>query len=444
MEVFGRVWTMIRRYPTIAVSLFIIFVLVGISLYAIICIPLPEAVALWRGRDQVWRYTPRCAQPAWTNLFRRENLPKTIIVPLDDVESTEEALSATTWRETILLSFDYGTSRLPSEIAFFYDLSYDTKRPLLTLTWIKPDGGETELFRSAAHGGPARIGIDPSEAFEPSWQAESDIDPESLGETREPRALEGEYALRIQVLTFEEEGFSISGQLVVYGGVYGIAGTDNQRRNLTIALLWGTPIALMFGLLAATGTTLFGFILAAIGAWCGGWVDATIQRLTEVSMMIPFLPTILMVGWFFSKSIWVLLGFIVGFSIFTGRLKSYRAMFLQLVHAEYIEAARAYGAGNTRIIFRYLIPRVFPTVLPHLILGVPLFVFLETSLAFLGISDPGVLTWGKVLSEAREALYMGHYYWVLGPAFLLLLTGLSFSMLGYTLDRVFNPRLRDS
>jgi len=440
MEAFGRVWTMIRRYPTIAVSLFIIFVLVGISLYAIICIPLPEAVALWRGRDQVWRYTPRCAQPAWTNLFRREKLPKTIILRLDDVESTEEALSAATWRETTLLTFDYRTPRYPSEVKFFYDVRYDTKRPLLTLTWIKPDGGETELLRTAAHGGPARMEIDPSEAFEPSRQAESDID----GESQDPGAAQGEYALRVQVLTFEEVGFSLTGQLVVYGGVYGIAGTDNERRNLTIALLWGTPIALMFGLLAATGTTLFGFVLAAIAAWYGGWVDATIQRLTEVSMMIPFLPTILMVGWFFSKSIWVLLGFIVGFSILTGRLKSYRAMFLQLVHSEYIEAARAYGASNTRIIFRYMVPRVFPTVLPHLILGIPLFVFLETSLAFLGITDPGLLTWGMVLSEAREALYMGHYYWVLGPAFLLLLTGMSFSMLGYTLDRVFNPKLRDS
>ena len=92
--------------------------------------------------------------------------------------------------------------------------------------------------------------------------------------------------------------------------------------------------------------------------------------------------------------------------------------------------------------FRYMLPHMFPAVLPHLILGIPRFVFLEASLAFLGVSDPQLLTWGKMLSDARSALYQGEYQYVLGPGFLLLLTGLSFSMLGYTLDRIFNPRLR--
>jgi peptide/nickel transport system permease protein len=434
----------IRRYPTVGVSLLIILLLIGVSVYAMISIPLSDAVALWNsGPGQAWRKTPRAVPPAWTNLFRRENLPETIIVRTDDFETTTEVLGDSMWRETILLSFDYDYSRFPSEIAFYYDIRYGTKRPILTLTWIKPDGSEIELFHGIARGGLTRLRIDAGEALGASRRAESGIDPGSLGENREPRALRGEYTLRAEVMTFEEEGFSIGGEIIVFGGVYGIAGTDFERRDLALGLMWGTPIALMLGFIAATGTTLLGFIIAAVGAWLGGWIDAAIQRITEVNMMIPFLPVILMVGWFYSKSIWVVLAFIIGFSVFSGRLKTYRAMFLQLVHAQYIEAARAYGAGDTRIIFRYLIPRVFPALLPHIILGIPLFVFLETSLAFLGIADPDLLTWGKILSEAREALYMGYYHWVLGPAFMLLLTGLSFSMLGYALDRVFNPRLRD-
>ena len=87
---------------------------------------------------------------------------------------------------------------------------------------------------------------------------------------------------------------------------------------------------------------------------------------------------------------------------------------------------------------------MIPTVLPRLVVGIPLFIYLEASLALLGLSDPNLPTWGKILSEARTALYMGHYHWILEPVFLLLLTGLSFSMLGYTLDRIFNPRLRST
>jgi peptide/nickel transport system permease protein len=430
----------IRRYPTVAVSLFIILSLIGISIYAMVNIPLSEALAMWNAHEHERGANPRAALPVWTNLFRRENLPATIIVRMDQFESTKETLSETMWRETTLLTFDYNYTSFPSEMAVSYNIRYGTKRPLLTLTWIKPDGSETELFRGIGRGGHSRLKLSPSEALGASQEAASDT--KSLDGSQETRAEKGTYTLRAEVMTFEEEGFSMDGQILVLGGVYGIAGTDGQRRDLAPPLLWGTPFALMFGLLAATATTALGFATAATGSWLGGWVDATIQRITEVNMMIPFLPVILMVGFLFSQSIWVLLGFIVGLNIFSGQLKAYRAMFLQLVHADYIEAARAYGASNARIIFRYLIPHAFPVVLPRLILGVPLFVFLEASLAFLGISDPNLLTWGNLLSEARGAMYLGDYHMILEPAFMLLLTGLSFSMLGYTLDRVFNPRLR--
>ncbi|TFH08437.1 MAG: ABC transporter permease [Candidatus Atribacteria bacterium] len=444
MTAVRRMLAGVRRYPTVAVSLFIIILLIGISIYAMISLPLSEAIAKWNGSAAMWRYTPQCVPPTWTNLFRRENLPETIIVRTGDFETTAEGLRETTRRETTLLSFDYETVRFPSEAKIFYNIDYATKVPLVTLTWIKPDGSEIRLSHGTAPGGESRAELDLNEAFGEPLGVGSGTDPGFAVGDSETRAQKGTYYLRIEALVFETEGFSLDGQIVLYGGVYGMAGTDFRRRDLSIGLLWGTPIALMFGLIAATGTTLFAFIVAAIGAWYGGWLDATIQRLTEVSMMIPFLPTILMVGWFYSNDMWVLLGFIIGFSLFSGPLKSYRAMFLQAKQSQYIEAARAYGASNMRIIFRYLIPHMAPAILPRLIMGVPLFVFLEASLAVLGIADPDLPTWGKILSEAHTALYMGYYHWVLEPAFMLLLTGLSFSMLGYTLDRIFNPRLRNT
>ena len=83
-------------------------------------------------------------------------------------------------------------------------------------------------------------------------------------------------------------------------------------------------------------------------------------------------------------------------------------------------------------------------LIPTFVIEVPAFVFLEATLAFLGISDPVIPTWGKILYDAQSkgALYMGHYYWVVIPSVLLIVTGLGFSMLGFALDRIFNPRLR--
>jgi peptide/nickel transport system permease protein len=86
-----------------------------------------------------------------------------------------------------------------------------------------------------------------------------------------------------------------------------------------------------------------------------------------------------------------------------------------------------------------------PLLVPLLVVLIPSFVFLEAALAVLGLGDPVLPTWGKLISEARAqgAVNQGYYYWILEPAVLLALSGLGFSMLGFALDRVFNPRLRE-
>jgi peptide/nickel transport system permease protein len=88
---------------------------------------------------------------------------------------------------------------------------------------------------------------------------------------------------------------------------------------------------------------------------------------------------------------------------------------------------------------------MIPLLIPALVSSVPAFIFLEASLALLGLGDPVLPTWGKIINDAETngALYKGYYYWILEPAVLLMTTGLGFAMLGFALDRVFNPRLRD-
>ena len=255
--------------------------------------------------------------------------------------------------------------------------------------------------------------------------------------------IKGKYSLNIDVFLFDEKA-DIDAKLVVYGKVHGLAGTDHRRRDMLVALLWGTPIALAFGLLAALGSTVVTFIIAAFSVWYGRWVDALIQRITEVNMILPMLPILIMVGTFYSRSIWVMLGMVVLLGIFGGSIKTFRAMFLQVKQAPYIEAAKAYGAGNMRIIFRYLIPRMIPVLIPSFVTLIPSFVFLEASLAVLGLGDPVLPTWGKLLQDAfsEGAAFKGYYYWILQPSILLMLTGLGFSMVGFALDRIYNPRLR--
>jgi peptide/nickel transport system permease protein len=263
-------------------------------------------------------------------------------------------------------------------------------------------------------------------------------------EAATPTLIKGHYELVVSGIVFEEDA-DLDARMVLYGQVHGLAGTDHRRRDLMVALLWGTPIALAFGLLAALGTTITTMIIAAVGVWFGGWVDGVIQRITEVNLILPFLPILIMVGTLYSRSIWLMLGASILLTIFGGAIKGYRAIFLQIKESPYIEAARAYGAGDLRIIFFYLSPRIIPVLIPQLVSVIPAFVFLEASLAVLGLGDPVLPTWGKIIDDARAngALFQGQYYWVLEPSFLLMLTGLAFAMLGFALDRVFNPRLRE-
>ena len=437
----------IRRYPSVAGSLLIILTLVGISLYAMVTIPLSEAIYLWRGADQVWSDTPRNAQPAWTNLFRTTKLPETFVVRMDDVEGTDEQLGESMWRETTLLTFDYPYAAFPRELNVFFDVEFETREPQVTITWISFDGSERRLFRGNVRDGqryPISQDTDLTRDLGTFPHVGLFADPATIGnDDVEPTVVRGEYALRIEALTFEE-GSSVSGRLVVYGDVYGIAGTDHLRRDLAVGLLWGTPIALLFGLAATIGTMVLTFIIAAFATWYGGWIDALVQRITEVNLMLPFLPILIMVGTFYSRSLWLMLAVIIILNIFSAGIKSYRAMFMQAKSLPYIEAARAYGASNSRIIFRYLIPKIVPVLIPNFVIGIPEFVFLEASLSVLGLGDPTLPTWGKILNNAYQggALYRGYYYWVLEPAILLMITGLSFSMLGFALDRIFNPRLR--
>jgi peptide/nickel transport system permease protein len=259
-----------------------------------------------------------------------------------------------------------------------------------------------------------------------------------------PQPLNGTYELNIDGVAFEK-GSDLDAELVVYGEVYGLAGTDHLRRDLMVAILWGMPIALAFGLVAALGTTILTMIIAAISVWYGGWLDDLIQRITEVNLVLPFLPILIMVGTFYSRSIWVILGVTILLSIFGAQIKTYRANFMQVKESSYIEAAKAYGASSPRLVFNYLIPRIIPLLIPGLVIAIPTYVFLEASLALLGLGDPVLPTWGKIIQDAESngALYQGLYYWVLEPAVLLMVTGLAFAMVGFALDRIFNPRLRE-
>jgi peptide/nickel transport system permease protein len=432
-------------YPSAVLGMLVVFLLVFLAIYAMIKIPYREAIRLWRGGEEVWYQNPKLAPPAWFNLFSSKKYVESFAVKTSDgsmekkVETADQDITTYTMTHTFDFEYDY----YPQEMIVYVTSKFTEKQSFVSLEWLKPDG-ETVRIANLAIGKKHTYRFSQDDKLKTKLRTDEVI-PVLFSLPDENVPVKGKYQLLITGTTFEPDS-DINVEFVLHGQVFGLAGTDHARRDLVVPLLWGTPVALAFGLIASLGTAVLTMIIAAVGAWYGSWVDELIQRITEINLVLPFLSILILIGTFYSRSIWVILGATILLSIFTGAIKGFRAIFVQLKESMYIEAARAYGASNPRIVFLYLIPRMIPLLIPGLVLSVPAFVFLEAGLAVLGLGDPVLPTWGKMIDDANRnaALYRGYYYWILEPTILLMVTGLGFAMLGFALDRVFNPKLRDA
>ncbi|MCS7094599.1 MAG: ABC transporter permease [Thaumarchaeota archaeon] len=441
-------------------------VLISVSVYTIITIPYDEAVILWRAGEQHWLDVPRNAYPTWFSIVLQKRLPETIIADTSKpaVGSVKVIVPAGEQLRVLKseLSFRFEYDDFPSEINVFYRVHYSVSPPQITLTWVKPDGSQIELRKMApSSDGSYYLMTDPRIVSEglnriqtatgerPDYELTAPVvlfgvEDASILKQETLQVMKGNYRLVIEGLLFDPHS-DFDAKLVVYGKVYGWAGTDHLRRDIGIALLWGTPVALAFGVVAAISITLIQMTIGALSAWYSRVLDAAIQRINEVAIVLPLLPVLIMVQTLYKLNIWLILLIVIAlFSLGPG-VKFYRAQFLQLKELPYVEAAKAYGVGNFRIVFFHLMPRVLPSAIPPIVFAVPDFVFLEAVLAILGLGDPLTPTWGKVIEDAfyGGALFKGYYYWILEPSLLLVVTTMGFVSLGLALDKVFNPRLRE-
>lgn len=448
------------RFPSAIFGMVVILILIIGSAYAVIAFPYTQIGEYWYTKNLTGKTeTPKLALPEWVNRFRTSKLPLSLILnSATDKQVGKISAPASDGNEiTLTYSIPYSYGEFPSNVVIYYDTTYTSKPPFLFITWITPDGREFELGRATASAnGYFDISHDLSVlrllSKNSHWRnwfvAEGNYTTPPVNLlfadplADQPSVLPGTYQLRIQASTFEKDSH-FDAEFVMLGQVYGMAGTDYMGRDLLLPLLWGMPFALVFGLLGACVTTFLSMVVAASGVWLGGWVDSLIQQLVEANMILPVIAIGVLVYSYLNISIWVFLSIVVLLNVFASPTKSFRAALLQVKDAPYVEAARTYGASNSRIIFNYLIPRIVPILIPQLVTLIPSYVFLEATLGIFNVHSE-YPTWGRVIYEAlRHGAYYGSNFWVLEPLSLLLLTGLAFAMLGFSLERILNPRIRE-
>lgn len=467
---FAKVLKTVLHYKSLTAGVLILFGLVMLSLYAFAAYPYDSTVKIWNDISP-WEDYPKLARPAWIKYFTSvRELEGTIVLDSrkPDVYTKVRIpiIYGTAVRGVYIYlttSFNYNYDSFPSQIAcwLFINSSQDVR---ITIEWVKPEGTSIKVYEGMLPSGSryfdlSTTGLDFVQEFyryivrrfnaTPSYVLNGLValmgrEDEGILRRESLKPSKGVYTVIVKAESPDATA-DINIKLNIYGTLYGLAGTDHRRRDLFIAVVWGAPIALSFGLAAAVAISFIQMFIAALAAWRRGFLEILIERVNEIFMILPFLPTVIMISLFYSLSLWHLLLIVIALGIWGGGLKTYRAMFLQVRESPYIEAALAYGASGLRIVVRYMIPRVLPMIIPSIVISVPDYVFLEAVLALMGVVDPRVISWGRVLEEAFDegALYKGYYHLVLVPASMLVVVSIAFALIGFTLDRILNPRLKE-
>ncbi len=227
------------------------------------------------------------------------------------------------------------------------------------------------------------------------------------------------------------------------GTSWGLLGTDYTGHDVFTQLLYGARISLLVGLLSAAIGIVVGLGIGLVAGYVGKIVDEVLMRFTDMLLVIPTLPLlIILIAVLQGHGTLPALILVIGFLGWMGFARVVRAQVLSLKERPFIEAAKAAGAGTGHIARRHIIPNIVGLVYVNLALAVPGAILSEAALSFLGLGDPSVLSWGRMLNLVEISGSDSAWWWVLPPGISIALVSLSFVMIGFSLDSIFNPRLR--
>jgi peptide/nickel transport system permease protein len=463
----------------------ILVLLIGISVYAVTSIPL-TSFRQWNS-PSYWVDYPASAAPLWTNLgiFGPTAAVHTIL----GSDSGDEKISEKTFRGIHIVSHSFTTSieydSYPTDFMIPYSARYGSIPPVLEINVTRPDGHDFRIFYSSLPSNAAEQSGDENDQKTRSPQQatgenQRDDSSQQLGEyssrvfstdrdisknlrkytseykyspdvtrpqvmlfsdTQVREILKGPYTFNVTFYFFGEKDLIEQSGVILGGTVYGFLGTDAFRRDLAIGILWGTPVALFIGLAVAVATSFIALVYGVTSGYKGGRVDEVMMRINDFFISLPVLILLILISVRHGLNIFSIVILLILFG-WAGGARLTRTLSLQIKNLQYVEASKMMGESDIRIIFRHVIPQLLPLTFATIAYSVPGAILAEAGLSLLGLSDLSIPSWGRILNEANaaSATTLGLWWWIIPPGIMIGLTGLSFALIGYTLEQITNPR----
>ncbi|WP_369791012.1 ABC transporter permease [Rouxiella sp. WC2420] len=219
-------------------------------------------------------------------------------------------------------------------------------------------------------------------------------------------------------------------------------GTDSLGRDVASGIFHGAQVSLQIGFSAVLVSLLIGVIAGASAGYFGGWLDKAVTRLAELFQTFPsFLLVVVLVV--IGQPTVTYISFAIGLASWPMIARLVRAEYRQLRSLDFVLAAQSLGYSHLRIIFRELLPNVLPSLVVTVSVLMASSILTESSLAFLGFSDPNRISWGSMIGDGRQSLQNAWYLAVI-PGAALAVTILALNLLGDALNDLLNPRRKEN
>jgi len=455
---------------TSKVGITFLAIMIIASAYVVIFMPLDFGLRYWNN-PTFWADYPKLVPPEWVNIFLGGKLLRHTILVAEKPTLSLEGV------KQYILTYSHDSNQLPQTVVFKLNNITFTYTSIIELSVRRPDGRVINLLviQPLTSGVSERVDLSGrlevavalsrflKDEFNVSISTTEIIQrklefkilmgtPVASNGYVDFKTLRGNYMFNIFLRSDDPTARIGSVEVVVFGWCYGFMGTDHLGRDLSQALLYGFPVALLIGVVTSVITATIGALAGVVSGYYGGIVDEVIQRLCDILNNIPLLPLLIFFMFVIRmneelrRTISPLAVIIIVLVVFSwaGIAIIVRSMVLSIKAQQFIEASIAVGASSIRVMFRHILPQVAPFIFAQMMFLTPSAILSEAALSLLGLSDPSIPTWGQILESAfaNQAMYLGLWWWIIPPGLLIMYSAITFVFIAQGLEPIVEPRLR--